>query len=170
MRRTRSGRDSRQWEQQTHGLEVERGRFKEQGKCQVNLVWAVQVTEPEAVEVDGSQTTQGWSQEPALCAERAGERGKGQCRGGTSLDSSCLLEGGFKGCETGPADQGGGWGPMNGEEAGSGQGLGEGEESTGFRVILEAEWNIRRGGCQDGGGAGSWAGREAQKVMGGGGA
>lgn len=114
MRRTRSRRDSRQWEQQTHGLEVERGRFKEQGKCQVNVVWAVQVTEPEAVEVDGSQTTQGWSQEPALCAERAGERGKGQCRGGTSLDSSCLLEGGFKGCETGAADQGthergGGW-------------------------------------------------------------
>lgn len=59
-------------------------------------------------------------------------------------------------------------GPRTREEPGSEPGLGEEEESTGFRVILEAEWNIHGGGCQGGGGAGSSAGREAPKVMGGG--
>lgn len=59
-------------------------------------------------------------------------------------------------------------GPETREEAGSEQGLGEGEESTGLRALWEAKWNILRGGCQGGGGAGSWAGREAWEVVRGG--
>lgn len=51
-----------------------------------------------------------------------------------------------------------------------GEGERNGKESTGLRAILEAKWNIHGGGCQGGGGAGSWAGREAEEVMGGGGA
>ena len=41
-------------------------------------------------------------------------------------------------------------GPRNKEEPGSGHSLGEGEGSTDLRAFLEAEWNIRRGGCQPG--------------------
>ena len=64
---------------------------------------------------------------------------------------------------------GGGWALRNKAEPGSGTGPGEVAESTVFGAILEARWNIHGGGCQDGGGAGSWASRAAQKVMGGGG-
>ena len=52
-----------------------------------------------------------------------GSHGRIQSRGGTGSDSSCLLEGGFKGSETRLPDQGGGWGLRNKEEPGSGQGL-----------------------------------------------
>lgn len=57
------------------------------------------------------------------------------------------------------------------EEPGSGQNLKRGEESSGLRATLEAKWNIHRGGCLPGWRWGrKLRGREAEKVVGDGGA
>lgn len=45
--------------------------------------------------------------------------------------------------------------------------LGSREEEGGKGLAFRAEWSIHKGGCQGGGGAGSWTGEEAKRVLGG---